>query len=102
LTSPQFDPKRTTEDVKLTFDFVNLLASGETISTASTTAIVHKGTDASPSAIISGAAAISGTRVTQLVIDGTDGVTYCLICQITTSAGQTLDGVGTLKVSDDC
>ena len=78
------------ETVTETFDFTSRLSASETISTASTTATVYSGTDASPSAIISGSAAISGQKVTQVVTAGTLGVTYLLLCSITTSLGQTL------------
>jgi hypothetical protein len=74
--TPSFSRKRIDEDLKLTFDFTNGLASAETISTAVVTATVYSGTDASPSAIISGVATISGALVTQKVIDGLEGVTY--------------------------
>lgn len=93
-----FDAKRLAESVTLAFDFASRLAIGETISTQGVTATTYSGTDATPSAIISGSAAASGTKVTQLVIGGTLGVTYLLLCQITTSAGQTLDLEGFLTV----
>ena len=72
------------------FDFASRLALGETLSTASTTATVYSGTDASPSAVISGAASISGTQVSQKLTAGTVGVTYLLTCTVTTSTSQTL------------
>lgn len=72
------------------FDFTSLLASGETISTATTTAAVYSGTDATPANVISGAASFSGAVVSQNITDGVQGVTYSLTCTITTSASQTL------------
>jgi hypothetical protein len=72
------------------FDFISRLALAETISTATTTAAVYSGTDASPSSVISGSASISGTQVTQKLTAGTAGVVYLLTCTITTSAGQVL------------
>ena len=86
-----FNAKQASETVIFTFDFTSRLTLAETISTASTTATVYSGTDASPSAIISGSATISGKTVTQAITAGTLGVTYLLKCQITTSLGQTLD-----------
>lgn len=80
------------------FDFASRLAIGETISTASVAATVHSGTDASPSSLISGSASISGTKVTQKIAAGTEGVTYLLTCTVTTSAGQTLLLSGYLNV----
>lgn len=78
------------ETVKVSFDFTSRLATGETISTKSVAATVWSGTDASPSAIISGSASNSGAVVTQVVTAGTEGVVYVLTCTITTSASQTL------------
>ena len=95
-----FDPKAVAEDWVVTFDFVERLDSSETISTATYTATVFQGTDASPNDIISGSATISGTKVTQLIINGTDGVTYQIQCEITTSGSQRLDGIGLLDVTN--
>lgn len=78
------------ETLATTFDFLSLLAIGETISSASCTASVYSGVDASPSAILSGGAAISGSKVTQTVTAGTLGVTYLLLCSVVTSLSHTL------------
>lgn len=85
-----FEGKLLSETVVETFDFTSRLTSAETISTAAVTSVVYSGTDASPSAIVSGAASISGKKVTQKVTGGLIGVTYLLKCTITTSLGQTL------------
>ena len=90
--------KHASETVSQIFDFISLLAVGETLSTASVTATVYSGTDSSPSSIISGSASISGTKVTQLVTGGTLGVTYNLVCTVTTSASQTLTLMGFLVI----
>lgn len=90
--------KPSAETRKQVFDFISALAVGETISTASTAAVVYSGTDASPSSIISGAASISGTKVTQTLTAGTSGVTYLVTCTITTSLSQTLTLQGYLTV----
>lgn len=83
------DPKRVTDVELVTVDFLSLLAIGETISTKVVTASVYSGTDASPSAIISGAATSSGTTVTQSIIGGVAGAIYYLLFTITTSLSQT-------------
>lgn len=83
-------PKYAAETRTETFDFTSRLALAETLSTASVTATVYSGTDASPSALVSGSAGISGAKVTQLITAGTVGVTYMLSCSVTTSTGQTL------------
>lgn len=79
--------KRPTELGPVTFDFTNSLASGETISTQSVAATVYSGTDANPSAILSGSATASGKIVSQKLTTAVSGVLYQLVCTITTSAG---------------
>jgi hypothetical protein len=49
----------------------------------------------------SGSAVINGTKVAQKVTGGTDGITYTLIFQAVTSAGQTLDLTRDLPVKRD-
>ncbi len=95
-----FDDKRVDEDVALTFDYTKQFGTGETISTATFTATVVKATDASPNNIISGAATISGSKATQLVINGIDGVKYLIKCIATTSQSQKLHGLGYLTVTN--
>lgn len=85
-----FEPKLSGETVSRVFDFLSRLSVGETISTAVVTAAVHSGVDASPSGLLSGSASISGSQVTQKLTAGTVGVTYLLLCTITTSASKTL------------
>lgn len=97
----ELPPKLAGESPNLTFDFAGRLASGETISTQVVAATVYSGTDANPSAIISGAATASGSVVTQKVTAGTLGVIYELLCTITTSAGQTLQMCGLLAIVPD-
>ena len=91
-------PKKPGESQTITFDFISRLAASETISTKVVTCVTWSGTDASPSSMISGAASSSGSIVSQLVIAGVAGVTYYLLCSITTSAGQTLQLAGFLVV----
>lgn len=69
------------------FDFISRLASGETLSSATTTASVWSGVDSNPSAIISGSATISGTKVTQNITGGAVGTIYMVNCRATTSSG---------------
>ncbi len=93
-----FEGKLLGETATLTFDFTSRLGVTETISSASTTAATYSGTDASPSSVISGSAAISGQKVTQVVTGGTLGVTYLLTCTATTSLNQVLLLTGFLVV----
>lgn len=91
-----FQPKQVGESANYKFDFISRLAVGETITTQSVTATVWSGTDPDPAAIISGAATASGTIVTQKITGGVAGTIYKLVCQVTTSASQTLQLVGYL------
>ena len=95
------DAKLAAETSKIVFDFTSRLTIAETISTAVVTATTYSGTDASPSAIVSGTATISGKTVTQAITAGTLGVTYLLKCTITTSLSQTLALVGYLVIVPD-
>lgn len=87
--------------MKLVFPFISQLAIGETISTQAVVATVYTGVDVTPSAIVSGSAAASGTDVTQTITAGVAGVIYKLVCTITTSLGQTLQLPGYLAVAPD-
>lgn len=91
MSRTTFEAKLATETAIETFDFTSRLAATETISSASTTATVYSGTDASSSSVISGSATIAGQKITQKVTAGVEGVTYLLTCAITTSLGQTLN-----------
>jgi hypothetical protein len=94
----QLPPKLLGETANTVFDFVSKLAVGETISTGSVVATVYSGVDATPASLVSGAASLSGTKVTQQITGGVAGVIYQLLCTITTSAGQTLQLFGLLVV----
>lgn len=94
----EIEAKYVSETRNQVFDFISYLAIGETLSSASVAATVYSGTDASPSALISGSASISGTKVTQVITNGTLGVTYLLKCTAVTSASQTLVLEGYLVV----
>ena len=95
------DPKLLGETKTITFDFTSNLAIGETVSTQTVTATVYSGTDASPSGVISGSASTSGAVVSQKITGGVLGVMYELLCQITTSLGQTLQQSAFLAVVPD-
>ena len=93
-----FSYKFTTEVKPLSFDFSQVLASGETISTATCTVLVIDGTDSNPSNVLSGGTSIIGFKVYQQVQSGVAGVTYRLVTTVTTSAGNTLVALGDLPV----
>lgn len=95
-----FQPKTDSSIVTLTFDFTSQLAAGETLSTATVTAAVWSGTDASVD-IFSGSPAASNGLVTQKIKNGVLGVIYKLLASVTTSAGQTLEMAGYLAIIPD-
>jgi hypothetical protein len=75
-----FTPKRAIEQEVFTVNFVNKLLPGETIQSAVWSVTVAAGTDANPSAMIQGAAAINGSAVSQIITGGVPGVRYAPIC----------------------
>ena len=72
------------EQITVTFDFSALLS---TISVATMQCKVITGTDASPSAILSGSPQVSGNIVRHAVIGGLNGVTYSIRCSATGPEG---------------
>lgn len=101
LTRVDFPPKPASSLESYTVDFVDAIPAGDSISAQSVVASVYSGTDASPSAIISGSATASGTRVTQKITGGTVGVLYQLTWTATTAAGLLLKKTGFLAVVPD-
>ena len=91
-----FEPKTPGEQIKLVFNFAS--DSSSSVSSASVSCAVFSGTDASPSSMVSGAAAVSGSTVTQLIVGGVAGVVYYLACTATMSDGQILQRYGFLAV----
>lgn len=92
-------PNKLEDETKTyTFDFVGLLAVGETISSQTVTATTYSGDDGSPSSIINGSATASGTIVSQSITGGTEGVIYELACEIVTSLSQHLILTGLVAV----
>jgi len=82
-------------------DFTSQLQPSETISSATITASVYSGTDPNPGAIVSGAASVSGTVVSQKITGGVLGVIYELLFVLLTSAGQTIEVAGYLAITQD-
>jgi hypothetical protein len=78
------------ETSTFTFDFVNFLGTGETISTATWSIASLLGIDASPSSRLVGTTSVNGTQVLQRIGTGVAGETYRITATITTSASQTL------------
>lgn len=96
-----FSYKLTNENELFAFDFSQVLAYNETISTATSSIIVMDGTDASPSSMLVGNPAITNSKVNQRLSGGVSEVTYRLIVTITTSGGNTITAVGDLPVYEN-
>jgi hypothetical protein len=95
-----FTYKLTTESELFSFDFSQVLAATETISTANCSVLVVDGEDTNPSSILTGTVSISGSKASIRVIDGISEVTYRLVMTIVTSSTNTYTAVGDLPVYD--
>lgn len=82
-----FDEKDFGETVPLTFDFAKDLAVGENITSVVSVEVElsRGGPDATPGAILSGAPAISGNKVVQLVTGGVIGANYLIRVKVSTN-----------------
>lgn len=96
MTRFESGPKAATETRKLVADYVGLLASGVTISSASVSQAVYSGAS---STVTLGSASISGSKVTATVSGGTAGVIYQITFLATLSDGQILPMVTLLAVT---
>lgn len=97
----ELPPKITGSTQHVTLDFLSLLSTGATLSSATVTAAVWSGTDSNPSALVNGAATVSGTTATQSLAGGVAGTIYKLTWTATTSDSQTLVLVALLAVLGD-
>lgn len=95
VTFPQKNPADT---LPLVFDFSSYLPTSVTVSSAVTSATVYSGTDASPTALISGSPTVSSPTVTQNTIGGVEGVTYIVSCSATLSNAAIITLQGYLSV----
>ena len=93
-----FSYKLTTENEQFTFDFSNVLAIGETISSATMVVEVKEGTDPNASAILLGVPTVNGMLVAQRIYGGLDQVTYRLELTINTTLTNVYTAVADLPV----
>ena len=85
-----FDVMNATESEVLSIDFVNDLQTGETlVGLPTVTLTVFSGTDATPSARLSGDPGAVGTVAMQRVAQPLAGVTYIITFSVVTSLGNT-------------
>lgn len=90
MTTKIVSPKAPAEEIRVTFDFAEILAGSAITGIVSVECEVEAGTDAAPSAMISGAASDFNGIVSQKIIGGTAGNDYRLTCVVTTSDGRKL------------
>ena len=101
MSIQKFSPKDPSETILISFDFINLLTDAtETLVSNTWTAIVEKGIDPNPSAILTGIPFIGYNYTTGFVTGGLDGVTYNITVIVTTTKGQTLKLSGNIKVEE--
>lgn len=93
-----FSYKLTTENELFSFDFSQVLSTGETINSATCTVLVKDGTDPSPSSILVGSAVVVGAKASQRISGGISEVTYRLVMTVVTSLGNTYTATGDLPV----
>lgn len=93
---PEKDPA---EKVWATFAYAPALEASETIQSAALTVSLKQGSDATPAAILDGAAVLlAGGRVMQRIQGGVNGASYLVRCAATTSTGRVLLLAGVVPV----
>jgi hypothetical protein len=88
-----FDPSDAGEVERYTFDFVNDLNAGDTITASSWecgVATISEGMDGAASSHVDGVAIINKTRSTQRISGLVAGVTYVLTANVETLNGDTI------------
>lgn len=98
LSAKQIVKKQPSETINVSMDFSNQLASDETISSIVQVTSELRGEGTSDLTITN--EAVSGQTVTMTIAGGTNRKVYRVEVQITTSASQTLEGDGQLKVEE--
>ena len=93
-----FTYKITTESELFTFDFNPVLQSGESITSASSTAIVMNGVDLNPTAILNGPPTFASGKVNQRISGGVSEVTYRIEVTANTNQGNIYVCVGDLPI----
>ena len=87
-----FSPTNPAENEIYSFDFVNDLGTGESITSVASVALtVFQGTDGNPSSHLSGGASVSGTVVSQRLANLVSGVTYTFSITVNTSLSNVLE-----------
>jgi hypothetical protein len=99
VTAIQILMKQPAEVRKYSMDFSNLMAADETISGITSVTSARRGGDGDNDLVITDENIVDQT-VEMWIAGGTDRQAYIIEVIITTSAGQTLEGDGTLQIKD--
>lgn len=83
------ETKSTDEVIQVTFPYATEIGAAAIINKVITPTVIQ-GTDATPSAVLLGAAQVVGSEVRQLVQNGNDAVRYKLHCLATLDDGRKL------------
>lgn len=94
-----FRSKHASETARLVFDFLSLLAVGETLSSVSLSSALYSGEADDALTLTTGV--IDGSQVATLAAAGTEGVTYLVTCSALTSLGQAIPLSGYLTISPE-
>lgn len=99
LPSLVFPSKAVGEVIQLPFPFLNLIAWGETLTSASFTNAVYSGSDPSPSTMILNVTPGSPKSTLLLQVQGgVAGVVYLISCKVLGSSGSSYQQSGLLAV----
>lgn len=92
MTPTVVDAKHVLERVPLRFPFSAEMDAGVTVTLASTTCTLKRGTDPSPGAVLSGSAIVNAAtgEVVQMAQGGVAQARYVVLCVATLSNGQLL------------
>lgn len=100
MTIGSFGARHPAESFPLGFDFAALLGTGELITSATLTAAVIEGTDASAATRFTGAVLIEGSVVRRRFTGGVAGVLYVITAQAVTDDGNTFEVCAYLQIED--
>jgi hypothetical protein len=96
----RWSPKEADEILTLGVALDDLLVGDEALDTAQCSITVLSGSDASPGAVLLGAAVVEDNTVSQMVQAGAAGASYRLTFLVTTTAGNRYKEWGAFAVHD--
>ena len=97
-----FSPKRVAEKITYGFDFINVINSGEAISSSSWTIMAVRPSTVATTDMLTGSATVEGTKTFHRIQSGTHNTIYCITAEIITDLGNVYAENALLNVTDDC